>query len=199
MDDDSLHVLLARGRLSGPQRDRIFAHAFDANRSVRRWPRRSALALGALLPAAAAVAFVLHSAPEAFKSTQVPWFAAKGSAGEPELVARCPERAPGTCRTGDRLIFEVDGATSGGYFAAYADCEARERIWYFPERDATMAAVPATEGHSVLERAARIGEEHGVGRCVVHLFLLDRPVDRTTLPSATSDGVTVAVPIVITP
>jgi hypothetical protein len=119
--------------------------------------------------------------------------------GEPELGARCPEREPRTCRIGDRLIFEVDGATRGGFLAAYADCEARERIWYFPARGETMAAVPATEGHLVLERAARIGEEHGVGPCVVHLFLLDRPIDRAALPSESSDGVNVAVPIFITP
>jgi hypothetical protein len=199
MDDESLHVLLARGRLSGPQRDRIFEHAFSRNGGVRRWERRAVFALAALLPVAAAVAFLLRSTPEAHEAEKARWLAAKGSVGEPELHARCPEREPGTCRTGDRLIFEVDGATSGGFFAAYADCEARERIWYYPALGASMTAIPATEGHSVLERAARIGQEHGVGRCVVHLFLLGRPVDRNALPSEASDGVTVAVPIVITP
>ena len=198
MDDDSLHVLLAQGRLSGPQRDRIFENAFGANQSIRRF-RRPALALGALLPIAAGVAFFLASAPEGGETGPSRWLAAKGLVGEPELGARCPERAPGTCRVGDRLIFEIDGAKGGGFFAAYADCEARERIWYFPAQDGTMAAVPAAEGYSVLDRAARIGEEHGVGHCVVHLFLLDHPVDRTALPSEVGDGVTVAVPIVITP
>jgi hypothetical protein len=198
MDDDSLHVLLAQGRLSGPQRDRIFENAFDSNRSVRRF-RRPALALAALLPIAAGVAFFLRSAPEAGEARPTGWLAAKGSVGGPEFGARCPERAPGTCRVGDRLIFELDGAKSGGFFAAYADCEARERIWYFPARGATMAAVPATEGHAVLEQAARIGEEHGVGHCVVHLFLLDHPVDRSALTSEASEGVSAAVPIVITP
>jgi hypothetical protein len=198
MDDDSLHVLLSRGRLSGPQRDRIFENAFGAARSVRRF-RRPALALAALLPVAAGLALFLRSAPERGEARPTGWLAAKGSVREPEFGARCPERAPGTCRVGDRLIFELDGANSGGFFAAYADCEARERIWYFPARGATMAAVPATEGHTVFEQAARIGKEHGVGRCVVHLFLLDRPVDRSVLPSEAHEGVTAAVPIVITP
>lgn len=199
MDEDSLHVLLARGRLSGPQRDRIFERAISGNRGARRWGRRAVFALGSLLPVAAAAALFLRSASDAGDVEKTRWLAAKGSAGEPVLGARCPERAPGTCRTGDRLIFEVDGVTSGGFFAAYADCEGRERIWYFPARGASMAAVPAIESHAVLDRAARIGEEHGIGRCVVRLFLLDRPADRAAILSESSDGVTVAVPIVITP
>jgi hypothetical protein len=198
MDDDSLHVLLAEGRLSGPQRDRIFERAFSANQGVRRFGR-ALLVLGALLPVAAAVLLFVGSAPDRRGASHGRWLAGKGLVGQPELGARCPEREPGTCRTGDRLIFEIDGATNGGFFAAYADCEGRERIWYFPARGATMTAVPAIEGHSVLERAARIGEEHGIGRCEVHLFLLDRPVDRSALMSEASDGVTVAVPIIITP
>jgi hypothetical protein len=199
MDDDSLHVLLGRGRLSGPQRDRIFEHAFNANRGIRRFRRRATVAFAALLPVAAAVAFFVRSAPDTGGATQGRWLAAKGFSGEVELGARCPGRAPGSCRTGDRLIFEVAGARSAGYFAAYADCEGRERIWYFPARGAGMAAVPATEGYAVLEQAARVGEEHGIGRCMVHLFLLDRPVERAALSSEANDGVTVAVPIVVSP
>jgi hypothetical protein len=62
-----------------------------------------------------------------------------------------------------------------------------------------MAVVPPAEGHSVLQRAARIGEEHGAGRCVVHLALLDHPVERADLLAGDNAGVTADVTIVVSP
>jgi hypothetical protein len=199
MDDDSLHVLLSRGRLSGPQRDRIFERAFNGSRGARHWGRRAAYTAAALLPVAAAVALLLRPGPEASDGGPAGWLAAKGLPGTPALGARCPERAPGSCRKGDRLIFEVTGAAGGGFLAAYADCDARERIWYFPTQNAGMAVVPPAEGHSVLQRAARIGEEHGAGRCVVHLALLDHPVERADVLAGDNAGVTADVTIVVSP
>ena len=97
------------------------------------------------------------------------------------LSARCPGRPRGTCRIGDKLIFEVDGATSGGLLAAYAERPSGERIWYFPTKEGHLASVPANSGASVIGEAARIGDEHGAGHYTLRLFVVDGPVDRATL------------------
>jgi hypothetical protein len=177
-DDSAIRFLLAGGRLAGADHDRIL-------RRIRRAaaPRRRLgwwfAGFGATLSAAAA-ALVLgvglrHRARDEGALT------AKGAAGGAVLEARCPGRPRGSCRIGDKLIFEVQGAANGGLFAAYAESASGERIWYFPTRDGHLAQLPATAGTSVVGEAARIGEEHAAGRYTLHLYVLDGPVDRATL------------------
>src|SRR4051812_34677306 len=56
-----------------------------------------------------------------------------------------------------------------------------DRIWYFPTASGHLAAVPPGEGRNVVGEAARLGDEHAVGRYAVHLFVLDKPTDRAAL------------------
>ena len=175
MDDDSLRSLLAGGRLSGAQRERVLAGAL--RRSQRR-PWRVVGALALVLPAAAAVAFFVRGGAE--NGSEAGHLVPKGSPA-PLLSARCPGRASGTCRTGDRLIFEVAAAKKPGFFAAYAECGARERIWYFPTASGALPQVATGDGTAVIDQAARIGAEHGVGRCALHLFLLPEPASRASV------------------
>jgi hypothetical protein len=178
LDEESLHSLLAGGKLSGAQRERALEGALQQR---RHGGGRVVGMLAVVLPAAAALMlFVLGPpAPSTGKESRGT-FIAKGEAG-PLLTARCPDRAAGECRSGDRLIFEVQGATDPGFFAAYADCRARERIWYFPTANGDMPHVSPGAERSILEQAARLGPEHGEGPCTLELFLLPKPASRVTV------------------
>jgi hypothetical protein len=182
MDDDSLHTLLARGRLSGAQRDRILDHVLEQRATPRPGWRRWAVVAGVALPAAAAVALAVGLRGGASeRGAGGTWLVPKGEATGVQLEARCPERAAGTCRSGDRLIFSADGVKRSGFLAAYAVCESGERIWYFPTVNGSMPSVDASAGHVVVDQTARIGAEHGTGRCTLSLFLLEQRADRAAL------------------
>jgi hypothetical protein len=105
---------------------------------------------------------------------------AKGAPG-PVLLASCPGRRSGECRVGDKLIFEIEGAKEQGFFAAYAECAGRERIWYFPTASDTLPEIDPSQARNVVSQAARIGTEHGVGRCELHLFALPEKISRAAL------------------
>ncbi|HEX6767579.1 MAG TPA: hypothetical protein VF103_18900 [Polyangiaceae bacterium] len=201
MDDDSLHTLLSEGRLSGAQRDRILERVLDEHASPRRRPRTWVLVAGVALPAAAILALVVgmhRRAPEG--DAGAGWLVPKGERSGAHLEASCPNRAPGQCRKGDRLVFSVDGAKRDAFFAAYAECGSNERIWYFPTSDGNLPRVPATTGHVIVDQAARVGEEHGLGRCKIHLFLLGRPENRAALLSGESSTLgNAVVPLTIAP
>lgn len=198
LDDDDLHSLLAQGGLSGAQRDRIFENVVAAQTSARSWPRWVGVAAGVLLPVAALVALGISRRGPAAEDGE--WLVPKGDGAGPTIEARCPERKPGECRAGDRLIFEIDGAEKGGFFAGYADCVGKERVWYAPGSDGKLPAVPPTRGHAVVPRAARIGAEHGTSTCSLNLFLLQEHADRARLLSGTLKPLSHAVvPIKIAP
>jgi hypothetical protein len=185
LDDDSLHSLLSRGGLSGAQRERALEGALrrSGTGSRRRW---AWLGAGVVLPAAAALAFFLRS-PAVPVSPEASWLVAKGERG-PVLRATCPGRAMGECHAGDQLIFEVEGATRAGFFAAYADCAAGERIWYFPTAAGSLPEISPNGARTIVKQAARVGKEHGVGTCTLHLFALERPASRAALLSGKTEG-----------
>ena len=183
MDEDSLHALLAGGRLSGPQRDRILERVLDTHARPRAGRRVLFATLAAALPVAALLALAVRQAPAPPETPSGEWLVPKGEPGAALVEAHCPGRPTGECRRGDRLIFQVDGAARGGHFAAYADCAGRERIWYFPSETGTLPSVPVGAVHFVVPEAARVGDEHGDGRCTLHLFLLEEPADRSSIAS----------------
>lgn len=175
--DDEVRFLLSGGRLSGKDHDRILGRVLDrSGGGVRPW--RLTAAIGLLTSAALALLVLVPW--RAHPAGHEQWLAAKGEPG-PILRARCPARVEGTCRRGDRLVFETDGTTEGGLLAAYAEGPSGERIWYFPAADGHLATVPAHEGYGVAREIAEIGNEHSVGRYRLHLFLLAKPVDRASL------------------
>ena len=186
MDDDSLHSLLARGRLSGAQRERVFEGALrKSGAGVRRW---AALGGGVALAAAAAAALWIGasatSGPNGANSSEL---VAKGTRG-PVLLASCPGRPAGECHVGDRLIFELEGARERGFFAAYAECAGRERIWYFPTASGTLPEIDPSRARTVVDKAARIGPEHGVGHCKLYLFALAEKMSRAALLAGAAAG-----------
>jgi hypothetical protein len=140
-----------------------------------------AVGAAALAPLAAAAGFaLLGGSGESPPATSSQTFAAKGPS-QSLLSARCPGRPAGECRIGDRLVFEVEGAKAPAFFAAYADCAARERIWYFPTANGELPAIPGGQARAVVPTAAHIGSEHGTGVCHLHLFALAQRESRDTL------------------
>jgi hypothetical protein len=204
-DDESVRFLLSGGRLSGAERERILARTLLASSAGapapgagargRRW---LALAAAALVPAAAALILLV---PRAVRDAGEREAArAKGPAAGAVLQARCPEREPGRCRHGDRLVFEIDGAPRGGLLAAYAEGPAGERVWYFPAADGHLAAVSAAPGHAVVGEVVRLGDEHAPGRYTVHLYLLDHPADRAALLAGRAQpSAAAAIPVDVAP
>jgi hypothetical protein len=183
-DDGSIRFLLAGGRLAGADHDRILSRIRREASPRRRWGWWLA-GFGATFSAAAAALVIAvglrHAAPDAGAPGGL---TAKGEpASAARLEARCPGRPRGSCRIGDKLIFEVEGATRAGLLAAYAEQASGEKIWYFPTRDGHLAEVPANAGVSVVAEAARIGVEHAPGRYTLHLYVLDHAVDRAALSS----------------
>jgi len=179
LDDDSLHSLLARGRLSGAQRERVLEGALRKSRAgIGRW---AAVGGGvALSVAASAILWIATSEtprPDVPRSTA---FVAKGTPG-PVLVASCPNRPVGECRVGDKLIFEIGGADERGFFAAYAECAGRERIWYFPTASGALPEIDPGRTRNVVGQAARIGPEHGLGHCELSLFAVPQKLSRAAL------------------
>ena len=202
MDDESLHSLLSRGRLSGAQRDRILERVLDEHATPRRASGRWVVVASVVLPAAAIVALAIgfRGSDTARADSGESSFRPKGNPSGALLEARCPDSPSGQCRSGNRLIFSVEGAKAGGFFAAYAECASRERIWYFPTEDGTYPTVPPSADVFVVDRAARVGEEHGTGSCKIHLFLLDRRDDRALLLAGTaSTSATAVIPLTVTP
>jgi hypothetical protein len=132
-----------------------------------------------LVPLAAAAALFLRT-PDGGDTAWRGGFVAKGTGG-PVLHASCAGRPTGECRTSDQLIFEVEGAAQPGFFAAYADCPSRPRIWYFPTPAGELPAFAGARTRTVIDKAARIGPEHGTGPCTLHLFALERPASRASL------------------
>ncbi|HEX6275180.1 MAG TPA: hypothetical protein VFZ53_19205 [Polyangiaceae bacterium] len=198
MDDDSLHALLAGGRLSGPQRDRILERVLDTHARPRAGRRVLFTTLAAALPVAALIALAVRPAPAPRETASADWLVPKGEPGAALVEAHCPGRPTGECRRGDRLIFQIDGAARGGHFAAYADCAGRERIWYFPTETGELPSVPIGAVHFVVPQAARVGDEHGDGRCTLHLFLLEKPAERSSIASGKARALSqVAFPLVV--
>lgn len=181
--------MLARGRLSGAQRERVLVGALRQARwsTRKRW---GLVATAAVIPLAAAVALFLRAPADPVALEAGGTFRAKGAAG-PRAGARCPGRPAGECHAGDRLIFEVDAVAQPGFFAAYADCASGERVWYFPTPEGRLPELLPRD-HAVLSEAARIGAEHGIGSCTLHLFLLDRSASRSDLVDGAARNAAIA-------
>jgi hypothetical protein len=176
LDDDELDLLLARGRLSGPTRERMLDAALPRAPRRRRWAWWTS---GAAAACAAAVAVVLLVRGDGFR----PRGAGGGGA---VLDVRCQDGARDRCATGQLLVFQVDGAKTGGALAAWAERSGGggERVWYFPTATGAQPTVAAQPGRQVLPEAVRLGAEQAPGAWEVHLVLLDSPVARDAIASA---------------
>jgi hypothetical protein len=172
--DAELDDLLARGRLSAPQRERIWAR-LSWSAPVRGGVRGWRLRLGIAIPVAGVAVAVLAIR---LGSDRRDPFVAKGGGGS-RIAIECDHGALTACPAGSKLIFRDARAGQPAYLEAYADPvgHAGERVWYFPARDRTAPRLDAGEG-ALLRDAVVVGPEHPPGDYAIHALVSTRPLDR---------------------
>jgi hypothetical protein len=182
MGDDELDVLLAHGRLSAPDRDRMFDRVMAAQ-PKRSW--RGFAVAGAL---AAAIALMIFMRDDGFR--------ARGAPGNVlEIACRA---VPGKkCPEGEVLLFRVSGVAQKAWLAAYAEpLGSSERVWYFPTAAGFAPSIEAKAAPNVLPQGARLGPEQPPGKYQVKLLLFSAP------PTRNLDGTPLAIetrPLEVTP
>jgi hypothetical protein len=196
LDDDSLSIMLAAGRMSAGQRERVLERVLGApQRRARAW-----LITGGAVSLAAAMIFLvipLSSESDVANSAVATGLRPKGS-HSPLASARCEGRPAGTCRVGDRMIFEVEGLAEPAFFGAYADCSSGDRVWYFPSTGGSLPSLVPAE-RVVVDQAVRVGPEHVAPSCAVHLFVLHQRANREALRSGNFDGTEAVQTIAVQP
>lgn len=186
--EHELDRLLSRGKLSGPDRDRVLSHVLEETaregRDVR--PRDRLLALAA----SAAAVLVIVSVGIWFAGRSAgnldSAFRAKGNDTGPVIELGCrhgTEVRETTCSPGDTLLFRVDGLERMAYLAAYADGPDGKRVWYFPADDGSMPALEQSPKPRLVDRAVVIGDEHTLGRNLVTVLLFSTPLRRDAISS----------------
>ncbi len=176
---DSIDRMLARGALSAPQRERIFAKAY---RGATFRPARYLLT--AVPVAAAALALIVTLRPMAPGSVT---FSAKGAGSTPIVDVECYPGTLAACPIGATLIFRPTGASKRAVFLhAYAEpaLNGGERVWYWPAREAAPIRLEESSSEP-LAQAVRIGSEHAPGLYQVHLVWADAPLTREQVLAGT--------------
>jgi len=176
--DSELDQLLARGRLSGSQYDRIEASVLERVRPERKRRFWFVLAPATAAASLAGVWLLAGHAP-----SRDDGFTAKG--GVPVRAALdvgCEGSKPHVCRLGQTLMFSVGANPAAGFLAAYAervDAPGAPRIWYFPVPSGAQPRIEPTSATRVLGEGVRLGAPHVAGRYRVHVWINDTPVERT--------------------
>jgi hypothetical protein len=183
--DAALDGLLARGRLSAPQRERIWTRLRRPMR-VREGLSWAKLRLALAAPIVATTVFVLVIHHWSDRGAA---FQAKGRAAS-SIEVDCDGAPLGACPTGSKLIFRHGRTERPTYLEAYAVPlqPGGERIWYFPAHAGVAPRLGAADEGEVLRDAIILGPEHVAGDYEIHLLVSTRPLDRreaTTPDSAT--------------
>jgi hypothetical protein len=186
-EPDDLDALLARGRLGGPERERIAKRVVGETARKRRvWP---ALVAGtSALAAAAALLLVLGGPSDGLRP--------KGSEASAALDVVCTIGDLHRCPRGGTLAFSIEGATEPTFVHAWAEQAGHERVWYFAGGD----AVRTDPQRRVLERGVVVDADPGMLR--VHVVVARKQLSRETLlrPEANAEVVHAAiVEIEVTP
>lgn len=174
---DDLDRLLARGRLSGPQRDRILERVLDKTANTRRLRLKRVVMVAAPLVAAAAALILV---PRLEKSSD---FSGKGAGGS-VIEATCSGGLLSACPIGATLVFRFDGVSTPAYVQAYATPSppnAGERVWYFPTSVVPAPQLTANAPSEVLQKAVVIGPEHSANAYEITVVLSAEPLSKEEL------------------
>jgi hypothetical protein len=174
---DDLDRLLARGRLSGAQRDRILERVLDKTANTRRLRLKHVVIIAAPLVAAAA-AFVL--VPKLGDGSE---FSVKGG-GSSGVEVTCSGGLLSACPIGSTLVFRFDGVSSPAYVQAYATpspANVGERVWYFPTSAVPAPQLMANAASEVLQKGVLIGPEHSASAYQITVVLSAQPLTREDL------------------
>jgi hypothetical protein len=172
-EEEERHVdrLLARGRLSRPEKERMLAALLPAApRRRRRW-----LWVSAAAPALAAAGLLLMVWPRGQPGGD--GFRAKGDGAGPAVTASC---ASG-CRVGSTLAYRIEGAREPLYLAAWTIDGKGVRTWHFPSSSGELPRVAAAGAPVLLPRGVRLG---AAGTQTLHWVLLRRPLARQEIVAA---------------
>jgi hypothetical protein len=174
---DDLDRLLARGRLSGPQRDRVLEKVL-AKTSRPRGLRLKHVALAAPLAAVAAVLILVG-----VRQREHADFSVKGGGGS-VVEASCSNGPLSACPVGSTLVFRFDGLSAPAYVQAYATPSSPsegERVWYFPTSSVPAPQLAAEASSELLQKAVVIGAEHSARDYRITIVLSAQPLTRDEL------------------
>jgi hypothetical protein len=175
--DSDLDQLLARGRLSGIDYDRIEERVLERVRPERR--TRWWLALAPATAAASLLGVWLVGRT----TTEPGAFTAKsgGDGARTVIDVGCEGAQPHVCRLGQTLMFSVGASERRGYLAAYAarvDDPSARRVWYFPTPGGELPSIEPSAETRVLGQGVRLDAPHAAGRYRVHVWISETPVER---------------------
>jgi hypothetical protein len=173
---DDLDRLLARGRLSGPQRERILDRVLEATARPGRLRLKHVIVAAPLVAAAAALVLVS-------RQDEAPSFSPKGDKSS-TIETTCSGGLLSACPIGSKLVFRFDGVSEPAYVQAYATPSppnAGDRIWYFPTSAVPAPQLTAHAESEVLQKGVLIGPEHSAGGYRITLVLSARPLTRDEL------------------
>jgi hypothetical protein len=174
---DDLDQLLARGRLSGPQRDRVLDKVLVKTALPRRLRFKHVVLAAPLVGAAAALILL----PKAFSTAgEGPEFSGKGSGGS-RIEATCSGGPLSACPAGSTLVFRFDGVSRAAYVHAYATPlppSAGERVWYFPTKGMAPPQLSGTAPSEVLRKVVIVGPEHAASAYEITVVQSAEPLTR---------------------
>jgi hypothetical protein len=182
---DDLDRLLARGRLSGPQRDRVLEKVL-AKTTRPRGLRLKHVALAAPLAAVAAVLILVGLRPPEHAE-----FSVKGRGGS-MVEASCSNGPLSACPVGSTLVFRFDGLSAPAHVQAYATPSSPsegERVWYFPTSTVPAPQLSAKAPSELLQKAVVIGPEHSATAYRITIVLSVHPLARDELLREEGDEV----------
>jgi len=177
--DSELDALLARGRLSGAEREAVLKRVLRGTTAKQAWHRRSYWFAGGLGIAAGAALFFGVARPH----DPGDGFRAKGGAAAPHLTLVCRDGQLNACPHDSKLMFRADGVTGAWYLSAFAENVASgERAWFAPAEsgEATKAAIQA--GDTLLDRSVGLSALPP-GTYRVHARLSHEPLSRAEAAS----------------
>lgn len=179
MDDKDLDYLLSRGRLSGPEKERVLDNVLRATAEPIGWRRVVRAAthkpLGWLAVATMLAAGVIVPATWVLRQERPSGLRARGP---DSAVALFEVGCVGGCAVGDILVIQVQGLSEPAVLAAWAEGPQGQRIWYFPADDGEAPLLEATQEPVVVQRGIRLGPEHQPGRWRVQLLATRSRLDR---------------------
>jgi hypothetical protein len=157
---DRLDRLLARGRMSRPEKERMFDEVTRA--AERPASRRWLTALRFAIPALAVLVLV----PFLMLRHHDAGFAAKGEASHARIEAACA----GGCRPGAKLVFRTSDVATASVLAAWSEVGG-ERVWYFPSASGELPKIAPHQSPELVSRAVQVGE-HDPPHATLTMMLL---------------------------
>lgn len=190
--DERLDALLAQGRLSGPERDRILKGVLDQSVARRRAPVFRWLLGGTMALVAAGAAGVLLI-PRMQKEPAGFAVRGAGQAVGVQIDLGCLEGTLERCPVGSTLLFSVRGESARegqqGFLGAYARPEGGgETIWYFSGEAESPAVAASGPELKPLSRGIRLGPEHRPGRYQVVVVVAQAAPGRAELLAPVAGG-----------